>query len=56
MMGEAMSESPSNYYLNKEFLLKLIMEKVGLTRDDLDKDHSFVKSKVRESKIDEILE
>ena len=56
MMGEAMAR-PSYRYENKEYLLKTIMNQLGITESDLDKQEpSWVKAKVRESNIDKVLE
>lgn len=41
--------------LNKEYLLELIMEQLDITRDDLEKDTSWVKAKIREANIDKVL-
>jgi hypothetical protein len=54
MMGEAMGR-PSYRYENKEYLLKTIMNQLGLTDEDLDQETSWIKAKVRESNIDKIL-
>ena len=55
-MGEAMAK-PSYRYENKEYLLKTIMNQLGITESDLDKQEpSWVKAKVRESNIDKVLE
>jgi hypothetical protein len=55
-MGEAMSERPSYRYENKEYLLKTIMNQLGMTESDLENDPSWVKAKVREANIDKVLE
>jgi hypothetical protein len=56
MMGEAMAR-PSYRYENKEYLLKTIMNQLGITESDLDKQEpSWVKAKVRESNINKVLE
>jgi hypothetical protein len=56
IMGEAMAK-PSYRYENKEYLLKTIMNQLGITESDLDKQEpSWVKAKVRESNIDKVLE
>jgi hypothetical protein len=56
MWGEAMAR-PSYRYENKEYLLKTIMNQLGITESDLDKQEpSWVKAKVRESNIDKVLE
>jgi hypothetical protein len=56
MSGEAMSERPSYRYENKEYLLKTIMNQLGMTEEDLEQEPSWVKAKVRESNIDKVLE
>jgi hypothetical protein len=55
MMSEAMSERTS-YDVNKEYLLKTIMNQLGMTEEDLENDPSWVKAKVRESNIDKVLD
>jgi hypothetical protein len=52
----AMSESPSPYYLNKEYLLSVIMKKLEISDDDLYNDIGWVKNKVRENNLDSLLE
>jgi len=49
------AEAPSYHYQNKEYLLEVIMNQLGITRDDLEKDPSWVKAKVREANIDKVL-
>ena len=56
MKSEAMSEAVSYRYENKEYLLKTIMNQLGMTDEDLEQDPSWVKAKVRESNIDKVLE
>ena len=56
MSGESMSERPSYRYENKEYLLKTIMNQLGMTEEDLEQEPSWVKAKVRESNIDKVLE
>jgi hypothetical protein len=56
MMGESVSESVSYRYENKEYLLKTIMNQLGMTEEDLENDPSWVKAKVRESNIDKVLD
>ena len=56
MSGEEMSERPSYRYENKEYLLKTIMNQLGMTEEDLEQEPSWVKAKVRESNIDKVLE
>jgi hypothetical protein len=56
-MGDAMmSEAVSYRYENKEYLLKTIMNQLGMTEEDLEQDPSWVKAKVRESNIDKVLD
>lgn len=40
---------------NKEILLDTIMKQLGITKSDLENDPSWIKAKIRESKINEIL-
>lgn len=57
IMGDAsMSERPSYYWENKQYLLKVIMDKLGIFFCDLEKDPSWIKAKVREMRIESILE
>jgi hypothetical protein len=56
MSDEATSGLPSFSWENKQFLLKTIMNQLGITQDDLENDPSWVKAKVRESNIDKVLE
>jgi hypothetical protein len=56
MMSEGMSEAVSYRYENKEYLLKTIMNQLGITESDLENDPSWVKAKVRESNIDKVLQ
>jgi len=56
MGDEAMSESVSYSWENKQFLLKTFMDQLGITQDDLENDPSWIKAKVRESNIDKVLE
>ena len=55
-MGDTMSEAVSYRYENKEYLLKTIMNQLGITESDLENDPSWVKAKVRESNIDKVLQ
>jgi len=55
-MGESVSERPSYRYENKEYLLKTIMNQLGMTEDDLENEPSWIKAKVRESNIDKVLD
>ena len=56
MMGESMESRPSYRYENKEYLLKTIMNQLGMTEEDLEQEPSWVKAKVREANIDKVLE
>jgi hypothetical protein len=55
-MGDTMSEAVSYRWENKEYLLKTIMNQLGITESDLENDPSWVKAKVRESNIDKVLD
>ncbi len=55
-MGDTMSEAVSYRWENQQYLLKTIMNQLGMTESDLEKDPSWVKAKVRESNIDKILQ
>jgi hypothetical protein len=41
---------------NQQYLLKTIMNQLGMTESDLENDPSWVKAKVREANIDKVLE
>jgi len=51
-----MSERPSYRWENKEYLIKVILNQLGMTEEDLENEPSWVKAKVRESNIDKVLE
>jgi predicted RND superfamily exporter protein len=55
MMDQAMSAGQSYYYENRQFLLKTIMNQLGLTDSDLEKNPSEIKQIVREANIDTIV-
>jgi hypothetical protein len=55
-MGDTMSEAVSYRWENKEYLLKTIMNQLGMTDEDLEQDPSWVKAKVREANIDKVLD
>ena len=55
-MGDTMSEAVSYRWENKEYLLKTIMNQLGITESDLENDPSWVKAKVREANIDKVLD
>jgi len=55
MMGESVSKAPNYRYENKEYLLNIIMNQLGITDEDLDQETSWIKAKVRESNIDKVL-
>ena len=46
---------PSYSWENKQYLLKLMMNQLGITEQDLEKDPSWIKAKVREMRIETIL-
>lgn len=54
-MEEAMDMAPSYRWENQQYLLRTIMNQLEMTDDDLEKDPSWVKAKVRESNIDKVL-
>ena len=55
--ADAWTESrPSYRYENEEYLLKTIMNQLGMTEEDLEQEPSWVKAKVREANIDKVLE
>lgn len=56
MMDEVMSEAVSYRWENKEYLLKTIMNQLGMTEEDLEQDPSWVRAKVREANIDKVLD
>ena len=53
---EAMSERPSYRWENKEYLLEVFMNQLGINSDDLENDPSWIKAKVREANLDKVLE
>ena len=57
MIGDSvMSERPSFSWENKQYLLKVIMNQLGITEEDLEKEPSYIKAKVREMRLDTLLE
>lgn len=58
-MGGEMSESmerPSYEYENKKYLLGIMLNQLGITSDDLEREPSWIKAKVRELNIDKVLD
>jgi hypothetical protein len=55
-MDEVMSEMPSYRWENKEYLLETFMSQLGITDSDLENDPSWIRSKVRESNINKVLD
>lgn len=53
---EVMSERPSCRYENKEYLLEVFMNQLGITEQDLENDPSWMRAKVREMNIDKVLD
>jgi hypothetical protein len=54
--GDAvMSEAPSYSWTNRQYLLDVIMKKLNITQEDLEKDPSWIKAKVRDLRLDEVL-
>jgi len=57
MMEDAvMSERPSYRWENKELLMNAIMNQLGITEEDLEREPSWTKAKIRESNIEKVLE
>jgi hypothetical protein len=57
MMGDAvMSERPSYRWENKELLMNAIMNQLGITEEDLEREPSWTKAKIREANIEKVLE
>lgn len=52
---EVMSERPSYRYENKEYLLEIMMNQLGITEQDLENDPSWMRAKVREMNIEKVL-
>jgi hypothetical protein len=55
-MDEVMSERPSYRWENKEYLIEVIMNQLGITEEDLENDPSWMRAKVREMNIDKVLD
>lgn len=56
-MSEAtMSERPSYSWENRKYLLDTIMGLLDITESDLENDPSWIKAKVRDLKIERVLE
>jgi len=56
-MGDAvMSERPSYRWENKELLMNAIMNQLGITEEDLEREPSWTRAKIRESNIEKVLE
>lgn len=54
--GDAvMSERPSYSWTNRQYLLEVIMRKLEITDEDLEKEPSWIKAKVRDLRLDEVL-
>ena len=47
--------SNNNYYINKNYLAETFMKKMGITDEDLNKDPSWIKAKIRDNIIDSII-
>jgi hypothetical protein len=56
MGDEAMSEAPNFYYENRNLLLQTIMKQLSIQEDDLHKETSWIRAKIREANIDKVLE
>ncbi len=55
-MDEVSESRPSYNWENKKYLLEVFMNQLGITEEDLENEPSWIKSKVRESNIDKVLE
>ena len=53
---EVMEERPSYRYENKEYLLEVMMNQLGITEADLENEPSWMRAKVREMNIERVLE
>jgi hypothetical protein len=56
MHGETMSERPSYRWENREYLLEVFMNQLGITEEDLENEPSWIKAKVREANLEKVLE
>ena len=56
IMDGVMSESVSYRWENEKYLLEVFMNQLGISKDDLENDPSWIKSKVREANIDKVLD
>ena len=55
-MDRPMTQTPSYSWENKQYLTKLMMNQLGITEEDLENSPSWIKAKVREMRIETILE
>jgi hypothetical protein len=53
--GAMMSEAPDYYRQNERYLLDIIKTQLGITDEDMESP-SIVKAKVRDAKIDKVLD
>ncbi len=56
MEDAVMSERPSYRWENKELLMNAIMNQLGITEEDLEREPSWMKAKIREANIEKVLE
>jgi hypothetical protein len=56
MMDEVMEERPSYRWENKEYLVEVMMNQLGITEQDLENDPSWMRAKVREMNIERVLD
>ena len=54
-MSDTMTERPSYKWENTQYLLETFMKQLNITKDDLEKEPSWIKAKVRELNIDKII-
>lgn len=55
-MGEASEAAPSYRWENEQILLNTIMNRLGIKNEDLEREPSYIRSVIRDSKIEELLE
>lgn len=54
--GTTYSNSQNNFMINKNYLMNFILNQLNINMDDLNKDLGFIKNKVRDFKLNSILE
>lgn len=56
MGDEAMSAAPNYYHENRKLLLETIMNQLSIKEEDLNRETSWIRAKIREANIDKVLE